>query len=622
MSFYICPSGVDQSRLQAVARELVQRGKQSIMQTGPFGWLWVDDDVARFGPARDDVSGVQVVVSGRLAWSAQDWSRAERLPFGGGLANRLILERYLNGAAESVAPYNGSAAIAIFDPRSRQVHLWTDQFGYHPCFIYRGDNTKDCIVTTFPDLLLVDKASSVTLDLVSMAEFARAWRTTPPNTYFAEIKHVGAATHLTIDMQAETIKRREYWRPFGEDFFPDIRTAAEELASAVRASIKERTAIAEHPLFFISGGADSRVLVFSAADHARVTAVNLYERPSRELDIARRLCEMAGCRFVSLQRDSDFYPRNLPDIVRWSGAMWSAEDSHYTGFSDSLAEFEPDLVMTACTTDWVFKGYGLEKKHISLLGRNLPLLGYLDRRAEGFLPNSPLPAPPGLQSEVQQRLEEWFSGCPDKLTTPHERLVVEDRRIRPTAYAVSVSGSIMYRRFPYDHFLADSRIATCYSRAHPDWKLNRELWGKAASLICAEAGKVIDSNWGWRVDATKAEKLAVFARGWFSRKLRPRSNAAGNDEMRPPSNGSWPEYGWYAVHSPTIKKIWESATPEEKERMCLICGSDPWSKPLSDWSKSGLHFFRLITLLSHWREIQRKRISASLPPHLTEKIGL
>lgn len=583
------------------------------MQAGPVGWLWVDDQPERFGPATDDATGVTVVSSGRLVWSAQEWLRAERLPFSGGVANRLILERYLVTGVEAVTPYNGAAAIAIYDPRDGQMHIWTDQFGYHPCFVYRGDKPKQCIVTTFPDLLLADPVASVSYDLVSMAEFIRGWRATPPNTYFAEVKHAGAGTHLTIDVRAACISKAEYWRPFEDEFYPSIAVAAEDLAAAIRIAVAERTAIAKRPLFFVSGGADSRVLLFSAADRSQVTAVNLYERAAAETEIARRLSEAAGCRFVSFQRDRDFYPRNLSESVRWSGAMWSAEDTHYPGFSDEIAEYEPDLVMTACTTDWVFKGYGLEKQHMPLLGRSLPILSYLDHRVNGFLPNLPLPAPPEFAATVEQRLVDWFVGCPEHLSTPRGRLMVEDRRIRPTAYTVSVSGSVMYRRFPYDHFLADSRVAACYSRTHPDWKLNRELWGKAAAIICSDAGKIVDSNWGWSVDASTLEKLVVFTIGWFGRRLRPSKEMSTHDD-RPPSSGSWPEFGWYALHSPIVALLWESATNEERERMSMICGTDPWRRSLADWSIDGLYLWRMLTLLTHWRENELRRTRARLSP--------
>jgi asparagine synthase (glutamine-hydrolysing) len=220
MSFYICPGGIDEARLKLVAKELSVPGKQEVMRPGTPGWLWVDDDAARFGPATDPKTGVCVISSGRVVWSAQEWARAERLPYYGGTGNRLLLDRYLTSGEDSVVPYNGAVALAVHDPRAGTIHIWTDQFGYHPCFVYRGDQALRCIITTFPDLLLVDSVAEVTEDLVSMAEFVSGWRATPPNTYLNEVKHAGAASHLVINTRDGRVSKREYWRPFEESFFP------------------------------------------------------------------------------------------------------------------------------------------------------------------------------------------------------------------------------------------------------------------------------------------------------------------------------------------------------------------------------------------------------------------
>ena len=607
MSLYYSPGEISAARLQSVAREMARPIDTTILQPGEGGFLWVGRDQRRFGPAQDPQTGVSVICSGHLAWSAHDWSRAERLPYDGGLGPRLLLERYLSGGINAVVPFNGSTIVIVHDPRTGEHHLITDQFGYHPCFIYRGHDQAACIINTFPDTFLADPGVNVTYDLVSMAEFIRAWRTTPPHTYFSEVKYAGAGTIHTFNTQRGDVARRLYWQPFEHGFYPSIGEAADALASAVKSAIAERTAIAERPLFFISGGADSRVTLFGTENRGKCIGVNLYEHAQQETEIARQLCETAGVRFIALQRDNDYYPRNLPDIVRWSGAMWSAEDSHYPGMEARLAEIAPDLVMTACTTDWLFKGYGLEKEHIPLLGRSLPFLRYRDHRINGFLPNMPLPAPPELARQVDDRMAAWFDGCSDMLKSPLDRLIVEDRRIRPACYTVSVSGQIMYRIFPYDTFLADSRVAECYSRIHPDWKLNREVWGKAAARTCAGAGEIVDANWGWRVDAGQAEKALVFAKGWIGRRVMAKVKPQPLSADRPPSAGSWPDLGWYAEHSGTLKSLWHSISPEERERMSFIAGTDHWAQPVQRWRGDGLQLFRLLTLLCHWRECDQRR---------------
>lgn len=614
MSLYYSPAEISEARLVSVAREIAREIDTTIVQPGPGGFLWVGRDQCRFGPAHDLKTGVRVICSGHLAWSAHDWARAERLPYEGGLGPRLLLERYLKGGVDALVPYNGSTIVVVHDPRSGEHHIATDQFGYHPCFIYRGDSPGDCLITTFPDALLGDPGASVTFDLVSMAEFIRAWRATPPNTYFSEVKHAGAATCTTIVPQAGRISTATYWRPFEQPFYASIHDAADALAAAVKMSIAERTAIAKRPLFFISGGADSRVMLFSTEDRAKVTGVNIYEHARQETKIARALCETAGANFIALQRDSDYYPRNLPDIAHWSGAMWSAEDSHYPGMEARLAGIDSDLVMTACTTDWLFKGYGMEKEPIPFLGRSLPFLRYLDRRADGFLPNVPLSSPSELAHQVDERMAAWFDGCPDVMNSPLDRLQIEDRRIRPACYTVSVSGQIMYRIFPYDTFFADSRVAECYGRIHPDWKLNREVWGKAAARICAGAGNIVDANWGWRVNAGPAEKALVFATGWIGRRFKSKVTPERLPSDRPPPSGSWPDYGWYAEHSATLKALWMSATADERERMSLITGTDHWALPLERWRGDGQQLFRLLTLLCHWRQCDRRRQRTGFAP--------
>jgi hypothetical protein len=600
---YLTIENSSSQRLKAAAARLRFRDEHERSFSGPISYAWLaHDNPEQYAPAVDPASGVHVITAGRLVWPQNDWQRAERLPFAGGLACRLMLDRYLNEGVSGVAPYNGAAAVFVWDPRIHELHLWTDQFGYHPAFLYKRDTKAPTIFTTFPEALRDDPFADSRADEVSMAEFLRAWRATPPHTYFEYLKHAGAATHWTWNLAAGTASSQFYWQPFQGDFFKSTSDAAEALSESLKVAVSERTAAAKKVTLFVSGGADSRVMLFGADDPGKITGINIYEtEPTHESNISRALCDRIGARYVGFARDNDYYPRMLAENLRWSGAMWSAEDSHYLGVHHVVDQAMPDLVMTACTTDWVFKGYGLEKTYKMLFGRYLPLLKFLPTRVEGFLPNYPRPAPDAYREAIDHRMSAWFEGCPTELKDDVDYLKVEDRRIRPTSYTVSVSGQMMYRIFPYDTFLADSRVANCYTQI-PAWmKLNSSVWGLASRMVCKGASDIVDSNFGWELGSSQSMKLAMFAKGWLQRRLLPRAPQSSQRNDHPPCYASWPDFGWYVSNSDTVRSQWENARVTIAERVTRLWGSDPFRTPLNEWSHSPLDFFRLLTLIEYLR---------------------
>ncbi|MBD2200794.1 MULTISPECIES: hypothetical protein [Calothrix] len=551
-----------------------------------------------FGSACDPKSGVRVVTSGRIAWPASDWLQAEQMnQYQGGLSNRLILHQYLNKGIAGVERHNGSAILLIWDPRLKELHLLTDHFGYHPIFLYRPDNIKECVISTFPDAIADDEQVRVEPDYVSMTDFLRAWRITPPHTYYKEIKYAGAAVHWCWNFATGAVKHRYYWQPFQDAPFSSLNEAVEELTQALKNSIHIRTLPHLCPVVsYTSGGLDSRSVLFSAADRYNLVGVNLYDQPNKESAIAQRLCEAAGVKYVGFQRDPDYYPRWMQEGARLSGGMWSLEDNHFLGTREFITAFNPQTVLTACTSDWLFKGYGLEKQYQQFFGKNLPTLEFTNERVDGFLPNYPRQSPPEFALAVRERMLTWFEGTPQKLTTDKERLLVEDKRIRPACYAVSVSSQIMHRIFPYDTFLADTRVADCYSRSRAEWKLNGDLWGLTIANLCQEGENIVDANFGWKVGSSYWQKLLMFGVNWLKRRASKQNIIQGLA-----TEGSWPNLSWYVNHSDTIKDFWYSRSLEDKQLISTLWGEDCWSISLEDLAKDPNSLFRILTLLNHWQ---------------------
>ena len=216
----------DRDRIAEAARRIAffDESVEVVSENG-FSAAWAGhDDQALFGPARDPLTGVRVLSSGRVAWDEADWQRAGRMSaYSGGLSNRLLLDMYLQQGVGALDRANGPSALVVWDPRVRTVHLWTDHFGYHPTFLYRSDSIGDAIISTFPEAIASDPRVVATLDEVSVAEFLSAWRITPPYTYYKQIRYAGAATHFIWDLAAGTVRHSTYWRPYMDSAFPNVR---------------------------------------------------------------------------------------------------------------------------------------------------------------------------------------------------------------------------------------------------------------------------------------------------------------------------------------------------------------------------------------------------------------
>lgn len=600
-------------RIQAAADRLVCLPSESIetIVEENFTIAWVSHDpVDLFAPAYHSTTGVRVITAGRVAWSEPDWQRAEDLTqYAGGLSNRLILDQYLSGGIAAIERFNGSAVVLIYDPREQLLHLLTDQFGFHPAFLYRSQSVEGCIISTFPDAIADAPEANTTPDYVSMAEFLREWKTTPPHTYYREIKYAGAANHCCWNLANLTFHQRTYWQPFQTGFAPSLGAAVDHLTEAVRHAIQIRTLPRLAPIAtYISGGMDSRVIPFAASDSSRMYGINLYDVPNRESTIAQQICKAAEIKYIGYARDEDYYPRWMRQGVEISGAMWSVEDNHFLGTLETIQQLEARTVLAAFPVDDLFKGACLEQRYVRVLGRNLPFFRFDEQFVKGFLmEDPPRQSPPEFAQAIDQRLQEWFGDLPQKLTTDEQRLQVEDRRVRPACYQPGLSDNMMFRIVPYDIFLADRGIADCYSQTRPQWKINATLWSRVIARICGTS--IVDANRGWRPGASHSEKLLVFARDWLQRRFVSAAKKAPSLA----TEGSWSNLGWYAVHSRTLQEMWESTPTDDRQLIAALWGSDAWSVPLSDWAKpatltdkgmshgnSPYSLFRILTLLNHW----------------------
>lgn len=602
---YINFSSYNYSRLDdaLIRLKYFQEEHIEIIKTENIGIVWASHDSPElFGPAFDPKTGVRVITFGRVSWQEAKWQEAERLAaFKGGLSCRLLLKNYLDQGARAIERPNGPAVVIVYDPRYQKVYLVTDHFGYQPVFLYCPHDVNQCVIATHPDVLAKDSAVKVTPDKVSMVEFLSAWRVTPPHTYYNEIKYAGAARLCTWDISKNTFSSKEYWTPAFKKPAASLHSMVDQLEYAIRESIKIRTLPHLSPVtILVSGGMDSRNMLFSCAAKESAVGINMFVKPSRESAISAELCKIAGVRYIGVPLRDDYYPRWAQLGAKLNGGMNLLEDNHYLGIRDIVQQVGTKTILSACTADWLFKGYGIDKDFIKFMGKNLPVYKFLNNRKPGFPPNAPGAVPNKFSEAVANRHEEWYFGCPQELRNDADRLRCEDKRIRPACYAVSISGPIMYRAYPYDTFFGDRLMADCYATMKASWKINGKAWGMAAKRICSGAEHIVDANWGAPLGASVAQKFIVFGLGWLKRRLQRKSAPAAGDGVSIESGSSWPNMGWYVLNSETIHSFWTAVSASHRLQITEVLGHDPWVIPLNSWAHKPAEFFRILTLLLNW----------------------
>jgi len=559
------------------------------------------DSMDLWGPAHDDQTGVGVALGGRVAFEAEDWMRANGLPFDGGRACKLILERWLDNASRIEECLNGAFCVIINDPRQQKLHLITDRMGIYPVYCSRNEPFVAC---THPDVLaaaLRRQGRPVALDFSTVAEFIGTGSSVHPYTYYQEICQLAPSTHHTFSFLGENtvLDAREYWKPqyLIEEPSRDSEPLVGHLADAFKKAVRRRT----HPALgkaglFLSGGFDSRTILFAAEDPSRIETITFYDEPNDELKTARRLAKCAGAKHHALKRKFEYYGEQAEEVVRISGGIWSIMDAHHYGFRKEVDALGMDTVLTGCYADYMLKGLAFNRRRKTLFGRELPLYSFSDFDFSFYMPHVALSRT--WQKRVLERLEERF---PYEIRSRYQAnlLRVEDLRLRPLSREADVSGRLtLWRAFGWDHLLSDKDILDVYGRIAPELKLNGVLFGRAVGSVTGKsARKIADNNYGAPVDASEFQRAVYYVFRVLKYKYHKMTmRILGYKESPMATSGSWPNWSYFISHSQSISRLWSNPSQREIDVFTDLLGYNPWSISIESWSaKDALFFMRLLT---------------------------
>ena len=564
------------------------------------------DDPGLWSPAYDSQSGVRALIGGRIAPEEAEWAAAEKLPYDGGLACRLIIDLWLKGGAKAVESLNGGAQIFVIDEPRRDLYVWTDRMGFYPAFCLTESGFLLCSHPDVAAAVLEDVGHRCEFDPVTMAEFLQTGTATQPHSYWRNIRQMNAGTryHFVLGENARLVESKVYWQPAyleRKPYLTDRHEIVDRLATALKSAVQRRTLPRLGKVgVLLSAGADSRVALFGAHDPSAVTCYTLYDEPNAELRGARKLAEIARAKHSALQRSKEYYIENANEAVRVSGGMWTIESAHHTGIVPSLMDDGIGALLTGCYADYMLKGITFDSRSRVFLGRNLPLKKFKSSDFQWHHYHYKLA--PEWDREVERRLRDRFGDL--AISTEEERSQLEYLRLDQIVREPDASGRLFLRRtLPVDFFMSDNVVVDLFGSICPSEKLNSIAFGMAvARLTGRDAERVLNNNFSARVGASEWERVTTFILASLKRKFKLRSGRQPFDRA---SNsvatvGSWPNFSRVIERSQELR-AWRASLPRDQEVFFFnMLGEERRKWSIDEWAAREPTLFLRFYTASLW----------------------
>jgi asparagine synthase (glutamine-hydrolysing) len=319
-------------------------------------------------PMVDGDSGCAITFNGEIYNFAEIRRDLEALGegFRSSCDTEVILKAYKRWGIEAVGRFRGIFALALWDPRSRAVHLVRDPMGIKPLYwttIRDGDTGEEVVLfSSEVRALLASGVVPRRLDPGAVATYLWHGFVTGPGTILEGVQLLPAATVLTIKAaraggHANSSEMRRYWQmPSSEVRTTTVADLREELRKTVGMQL-----VADVPLgVFLSGGVDSSAVAALASDVAP-DAVHTFtigfDLPAYdETRYARRVAEAIRSRHTDVVLTERCFEEQLPD------AFTAIDQPTFDGINTyfvSRAAREAGMTVALAGTggDEIFGGY-------------------------------------------------------------------------------------------------------------------------------------------------------------------------------------------------------------------------------------------------------------------------
>lgn len=270
-------------------------------------------------PLFDERREIVVVFNGELYnhRDLRDWLWARGHTFRSGSDGEIIPHLYEEHGPGFVELLNGIFAIALWDGRTRTLHLFRDRFGVKPLY-WTADGDGIRFASELKALLAVGNTAR-TIDAAALDEFLTFRFVPSPRTLLEAVKKLPAAGALSAG--PDGISERRYWS--GAEAASGDRRDRASLVREYQESFERavvRQMMSDRPIgVMLSGGVDSGAITAVMAQRSslvRTYTVGFAEGgDANEIPLAEETARRFGTKHTSLVISTDDYRRRLPESL-------------------------------------------------------------------------------------------------------------------------------------------------------------------------------------------------------------------------------------------------------------------------------------------------------------------
>lgn len=509
-----------------------------------------------------------------------------------------------DGVAGTAKRLDGSFLICFFDRATESLHVITDRSGSLP-FFYSVVDGNFVGSSSFKHLFdQQDGIAGPQFDPWAVAEFFYFRRVFGGRSYSKAIHYLEYGRILTYSLRGLTIE--SYWKISGEKLSGTHDALADELAEALRESMRFQMSDGRRYGLMLSGGLDARALL--AASEVPPVCFTTTPHPNNELEVARELAEKAGATHFYLPRPEQLLNDAVDIAVFLGGGMTVFHEVQFMGYGANVRP-HADVIFLGLALDIMFCGHYLPKSLVKVGGRNTWMFRLHDVPAD---------MPGAFVESVSYRLKtsdpfrvirsERRAEFRERLRATVEAEMDEARDLGLTGYDIWEYMHLHNLSRHYSMLMAQSvrtysecRIPAltnrlqelCWGMRAQD-KANWAVYQKAIRRISPRLMKVRNANTNIRADVPLWAQSAIkFAKSGLSKLLpfqRLRTSPAWWDR-------SWPEPRHSIAANPNVQHLVRSLHNSERLAALDIFDQSAIARIVSEHFSGGHDHTILLNLL-------------------------